>query len=350
MLSNNKFVIGIGSLFIGLTTPSLTYAAFISYAHAATVFGNATEAYSGDLVTHNINSVADGSLVSINDSANFSAVNAQGNATTVMFGGYASAQATDGGLKALASIIVSDPVLIGSNSPYLIDFDSRTVNPEGVPTMFSANGFAQITDTITVGTEGVSYIKLKLDLNGTVDGATQSNPARDNTQGGGVYVAQREVGADGNVGSWALLHQDGFSTGFGESRDISAEIWTNPISVLDRQAAYHLELTADTIIDLNLWDPSLFGLGGTGDFFGVEGGLYSVTSDFSHTLSILEIHGFDVNGNPINLGSATSSQGTVYNIAALQDNHTVPEPESLALVLTGLGIMGIFSRRHRRSS
>jgi hypothetical protein len=269
-----------------------------------------------------------------------------------MFGGYASAQATDGGLKAFASIIVSDPVLIGSNSPYLIDFDSHTINREGVPTIFSTNGVANITDTITVGTEGVSYIKFKLDLSGIVGGAPQSNIARDNSQGGSVSVAQREVGADGNLGSWQSLHRDGFGAGFGESRAISSEIWTNPISVLDRNAAYHLELIAETMIDLNLYDPSRFGLGGTGDFFRVEGGLYSITSDFSHTLNILEIHGFDVNGNPINLGSATSSQGTIYNIAAIQDNQTsaVPEPESLALVLTGLGIMGILSRRHRRSS
>jgi hypothetical protein len=132
---------------------------------------------------------------------------------------------------------------------------------------------------------------------------------------------------------------------------MSAEIWTNPISVLGQQATYHLELAARTSIDLGLWDPSIFGSSGMGDFWGIEGGVYNVTSDFSHTLNILEIHGFDVNGNPINLGSATSSQGTVYNIAAVQDNQTttVPEPKSLALVLTGLGIMSIFSRRRRGS-
>src|SRR5687768_14590244 len=125
MLPNNKLLIGIGSLFVSLTTPSLSYAAFISYAGVETRFGNAT-GIPGAMVGHDINSVGDGSLVSLNDSANFSAVNAQGNPTTVMFGGHASAQATSEGLKAFASTIVSDPVLIGSNSPYLIDYDSQT--------------------------------------------------------------------------------------------------------------------------------------------------------------------------------------------------------------------------------
>ncbi|HEU4855274.1 MAG TPA: PEP-CTERM sorting domain-containing protein [Nitrosospira sp.] len=319
----------------------------MSYASAGTLFGNFPEG----TVYHDINSVGDGSLVSIDDSANFSAVNAQGDATTVMFGGHATAQATDEGLKAFASMIVSNPVLIGSNNPYVVDFQSQTINPEGVPTMFWTEGFAEITDTISLGTAGVAYIKLKLDLSGTVDGVEQGNHARDNTQSGGAYVAQREVGEDGRVGSWASLYQDGFSTGFGEPRGISAEIWTNPISVLGQQATYHLELTAHTSIDLSLWDPNTFGSSGTGDFWGIEGGVYNVTSDFSHTLKILEVQGFDINGNSINLGSATSSQGTVYNIAAVQDpTSTVPEPESLALVLTGLGIMGIFSRRRRRSS
>jgi ABC-type phosphate/phosphonate transport system substrate-binding protein len=64
--------------------------------------------------------------------------------------------------------------------------------------------------------------------------------------------------------------------------------------------------------------------------------------DFSHTLKVTGLAGFDSNGNSVALNSVTSTLGFAYPLAA------VPEPSQALLMLAGLiGVAGAIRNRKR---
>ena len=67
---------------------------------------------------------------------------------------------------------------------------------------------------------------------------------------------------------------------------------------------------------------------------------FSGESNFSNTLTIREIAGFDANGNPVDLARATDSSGIQFNTVRVI---SVPEPSSL--VLFAIGAFFLYGRR-----
>jgi len=56
-------------------------------------------------------------------------------------------------------------------------------------------------------------------------------------------------------------------------------------------------------------------------------------------------NGYDINGNLIPGGTM---KGTLPNMQTI--TAAVPEPESYAMMLAGLGVMGVIARRRRKTS
>jgi hypothetical protein len=75
---------------------------------------------------------------------------------------------------------------------------------------------------------------------------------------------------------------------------------------------------------------------------GASGGSFSVSADFSNTMRVVGVRGFDANGMEIALGDLVGESGTVY--AGLTP---VPEPSTWALGLMGMALMLTAVRKRR---
>ena len=76
------------------------------------------------------------------------------------------------------------------------------------------------------------------------------------------------------------------------------------------------------------------------NFFGYdESGSYSVSMDFSHTLTITGIEGLNDSGAPVTINSITGTSGKLYPVVS------VPEPAETALMAAGLLTVGLLARK-----
>lgn len=318
-----------GGLVTGLIVSGGAGAA--SWSTATARWGNEVEPNHYYLADHAWEGQGSGGVASIDDSAEIHALNYYDEAVTIQFNGQASAQAGYDGLKAYAAISVTNPVALGNNAPYVIDTDFN-VNTAGVPVLFQASGYANVEDTIMLNSTGVASIRLKLGLSGSFAGPEPLDGIQ--LQSAGVRIYDTVFQSGGQMDSQSL-----YSTGHpyfdGQPSFVEeTELWTRFIPVVNGAAQYRLELEAYAEVYTDSYHASE----------GLGTGTYEAIADFSHTLGILGVYGFDADGNQIDLGSAIGLEGWNYVVAT-----PVPEPETYAMFLAGLGIIGAMARRQRRA-
>ncbi|SFW26355.1 PEP-CTERM sorting domain-containing protein [Nitrosovibrio sp. Nv17] len=316
-----------GGLVTGLAASGGAWAA--PWSNATTRWGNEVEPNHYYLANLQSDYQGGGVVASVDDSSEIQALNYYDEAVTIYFNGQASALADYDGLKAYAKISVTNPVALGANSPYVIDTDFN-VDPNGVPALFQASGSASVEDTITLDTADVVSIRLKLGLNGSFSGPESLYGI--NLQSAGVRLSDVVFQPDGRT-EYQSLYNVGHPYFDGQPSFVNeTELWTRFIPVENGVAQYRLELEAYAeVYTDSYYAPEELG-----------NGTYEATADFFHTLDILGVYGYDADGNQIDLGSAIGLEGWSYAVAA-----PVPEPETYAMLLAGLGIVGALARRRR---
>ena len=243
-------------------------------------------------------------------SASFNGLDSSGDSQTTTFDARAKAFSDYGVLKAYAIATLTNPALNDANAPYVIN-TSFDVDPDGMPESYSSEASAYFADVITLSTNAdVDYVRLSLDVSGAIGnsdywGSTYANVSQND--GESFWSGFSTVGT---------LYNEG---------DHMQTFLTNPIPVIDGQFTFGLKLEAYA------------------DFFsvteGMEGATATVETDFFSTLAIGHVQGFDAAGAPVGLLAAQGASGTAYAVAA------VPEPETYAMFLAGLGLLGFVARR-----
>lgn len=212
-----------------------------------------------------------------------------------------------------------------SNDPFVLDTDFNT-DPDGVPQDISFSSEAFFSDTLNIqGSNNLSSIVISLNLDGMSTTLNEFPFPFDPSVS--VALTQQE----NFFGPSSLLFSEFLPGTFDET------ILSAPIPVVNGMADFGTQLFLEIYFNL-----VPFGDPGFDDPLNVPtiGG----TIDFFNTLTIGEIAGFDVNGNPVDLVSATDSTGFQFTTVRVNTNN-VPEPETLALFFIGLAGFGFMSYR-----
>ena len=246
----------------------------------------------------------------------FSGLNAYGDAAEGSISAQAKAWAGQGALKTYASLSVTNPLVNPSNTPYVANNNFDT-NPDGIPDYYAASATAYYSDAVTLSAGStISYVTLSLTLDGNFN-----LPSYEEGQSASLYTALRQ-----NDGSspWAWP-SDNLAYLYGTISDYA--VITTPIEVIDNSFSFGLMLEswASVISYDNPW---------------MEGQTFSGTIDFMNTVVISGLQAFDADNNPVNILSAVGSSGYTY-VAA------VPEPETYAMLLAGLGLVGFVAKRRK---
>lgn len=236
-----------------------------------------------------------------------------------------------GGLKSSASISGSNAFWNDANAAYVNS--DLSVDPNGVPAIYSVYGWSRVTDTLSVnGGPGLASVKFVFDI----DGQLTATPG----SGGGATIS---------LNAWQTA-----STGY-QSNYYAGVGWSDPntSSLLVNQ-----QVTSDffNVVGGNVFlDLGLVAAADFGSFWGVDGepstGFVSdgtATSNFYSTVKIAQILGFDADGRQVSLFNVTGSDGSILPAMSLPVS-AVPEPATWAMMITGFGLAGASLRRSRRA-
>jgi len=249
----------------------------------------------------------------------FNGLNSNGEVGETTLSAQAKAWAGEGALKTYASLLVTNPLVNTDNPGYVFD-SSFEVNHQGVPNYYSAWADAYYSDSVTLSaSSNISYVTLSLTLDGTFN-----LPSYEEGLGASLYTALRQNdGSSPWAWPWETLAYlyDGVS---------DYVVLSAPISVVNNTFSFGLTLEsgASVVSYDNPW---------------MEGQTFSGTIDFMNTVVISGLQAFDADNNPVNILSAVGSSGYTY-VAA------VPEPETYAMLLAGLGLVGAVARRRNKQA
>jgi hypothetical protein len=251
----------------------------------------------------------DGSLTSLSGSANFSGLDQGGNFTTMTYGYSAQASASATQLKAYAYSSLTGGFVNAANPYY---FDGSSINPAGVPDFFWTEANARRTDHLhVIGASGLAYVRVGVHIDGTLSQSALTHLSQGALVINGTLVfnsyaaTDTPSAADTNIQSGLI----GVSGGFAD-----VDFWLTAFAQTVILEDYPLEAFEENEVD------------------------------FFNTVNIGTFYGFDVNGNPVDLISVTSSDGYAYDTLRVAST-SVPEPESLALVTLALGLVGLSRRK-----
>ncbi len=240
-------------------------------------------------------------------SQSFTGLNADGVVEQELFTGQASAYGSFGSIKIGASYSLTNRLANGANPAYVnADF---SVNPGGVPTAFRAESWVRVNDTLAVtGGAGLETVEFTYRLTGHISSFEgEFNSVNETSLMVGGFMTSGQTG------------QDYFYDGDHD------QLLVGRLKVVNGVVDYGLSMYAVTGLTTVYPEHPWW-------FHGRDS---NGSIDFTHSMDLVSLVGRAADGSPVALTSAIGSTGFDYLTAT-----AVPEPQSLALMLAGLGLIG----------
>lgn len=269
----------------------------------------------------------------VSGTVSFSGVDVGGDTSTMDLYYRADSSVTAGGqLRSISEMYLTGGFYNLGNAPYVVG-DGSVTDPSGAPQWLNISSQAYMYESLTlVGDPNLTAISIQFNVDGTLV---------DNT-----------ALLDSNYGFARLTFEDTRVSGFPEyvystntllpfPSTANTVVTTSPIDVIGGEVDFLLTLATGVGFDFTIYDDLFFD-----DPSNVTD--QQIQMDFFNTVTIGDISGFDINGNPVDLVSAIGSSGYQYSTVRLVTNpdpNTVPIPPVFALL--GLGMLGMaYSRRN----
>ena len=257
-----------------------------------------------------------GTAAQLTGTGYFWGLNGVGEESVMSFEYSSMAQATSTSLKARASGSLTGGFYNSANPAYMRGFIgwSPDIDYSGVPSSFESSGTAFYQQRLAVtGGPDLAYIKVDVKVDGN-SSITLSDYASTwaylDFRGAGIYTLN-----DATVDQTFRSDQISVSGGFAD-------------------------------VQIMLGTAVRFNVDGATEF---SGSLLTGSVDFSHTATIGTLYGFDAHGRPVDLISASTGSGQTFTTFRVDPPPPVPEPGTIVLMVGGLAVLAVKSRRAKRT-